>query len=228
MKDFFAEIIELLTICVLVICFAFASFLFISNFYHYKEISSSQTINMKEDGKYKEYKATLARVDKKMKSVNYERSEYGSTAKPIFDYYSMCIKDLKEGTFAKLENQSFINAKDIYDANNEIINTYNNKCIFYIPYNITVIGKTNNFNHSFKNVFKKTEEKRNIVLDNADYLTKSGLGNSSYGFTTETSRNSIYSKTTNELKLTMNNYNMMASILENVANWYVAEFGGNS
>lgn len=228
MKEFFTEIIELLAISVMVICFAFASFLFVSNFYHYKEISSYQTINLKEDGKYLNYKKTLARVDKKMKSVNYESNEYSTTAKPIFDYYSSCIKILNEGTFSTLENKNLVNAKDIYDANKEIIEEYNNKCIFYIPYNITVINKANPPRVSFKSIFKNTEEKRNIIIDNADYLTKSGLSNSSYGFVTENSKNSIYSKLGNELRLTINNYNMMASILEDVANWYVVEFGGNS
>ena len=72
-----------------------------------------------------------------------------------------------------------------------------------------------------------TETKRKIVIDNADYLIKSGLGNSSYNFSTDSSRNTIYNKTSNELRLTINNYKMIASILDDVANWYVAEYGGN-
>lgn len=228
MKEFFVEIIDLLALCVLVICFSFASFLFISNLYHYKEVSHYESVDMKSDVKYQEYKKTLAAVDKKMKSVDSNKAIYSTTAKPIYDYYSNCIKLLNEGTFAKMESKNAINAKDIYDSNKEILSTYNNRCIFYIPYSITVINKSYNPKVSFKSVFKKTEEKRLIVIDNADYLTKSGLGNSSYSFVTENSRNSIYSKNNNELKLTMNNYKLMASILDDIANWYVAEFGGNN
>ena len=76
-------------------------------------------------------------------------------------------------------------------------------------------------------MFENTEVKRKIVIDNAEYLTKSGLGNSAYSFSTDTTRGGIYNKLSNETKLTVNNYRMMASILDDVANWYVNEFGGN-
>ena len=228
MKEFFTEIIDLLAVCILVICLSFASFLFVSNFYHYKEVHNLSLINMKADVGYQKYKAAMAKIDKKMKSVDHEKVEYSVTAKPIYDYYTACIEKLNSGTFAKFENMSTVSAKDVYDANNEILTEYNNSCIFYIPYNITRINKVIQPKNSFASVFKKTEEKRNIVVSDADYLVKSGLGNSSYSFVTETSRGSIYNKTTNELKLTINNYNLMASILDDVATWYASEFGGSN
>lgn len=228
MKEFFSEMFKLLSISVLIICFAFASFLFISNFYHYKEVSRSETVNLNADVNYQKYKKTLVKIDKKMKSVDYDNVKYSTTAKPIYEYYNTCIKVLNEGTFNKLGDKGSINAKDIYDSNREILTQYNNKCIFYIPYNITVINKAYNPSVSFNSIFKNTEMKRSIIIDNADYLVKSGLGNSSYSFATENSKSSIYDKTFNELRLTINNYNLMASILDDVANWYVLEFGGNN
>lgn len=225
MKEFFADFLELLANSVLVICLAFASFLLIINFYHFKDISRSEVVEGTE--MYSEYKKALNSVDKKMNSVNINSNKYDTTAKPIYAYYSGCKKALDEGTFAKLENKQAISAKDLYDSNNEILKTYNGKCIFYIPYNITVINKAYNPSVSFNKVFKLTEEKRKIVIDNADYLTKSGLGNSSYSFRTDTARSTIYNKTAIEYKLTVNNYKTMVSILDDVANWYVAEFGGN-
>lgn len=228
MKDFFAELFELLSICILVICLSFASFLLFLNFYHYKDVSHSEIIDEGSKVLYNDYKKTLSRVDKKMNSVDYNNVSYGTTAKPIYDYYKSCTNSLKNGTFAKLESKDSFTMKDIYDSNNDILKKYNNLCIFYIPYNITVINKTYKPSVSFDSIFKETELKRKIVIDNADYLTKSGLGNSSYTFVTDTSRNTIYNKATNEFRLTIDNYKVMASILEDVANWYVAEFGGNN
>ena len=223
MKEFFADFLDLLANCVLVICLAFASFLLIINFYHFRDIRQSS--NMDYSVFYSEYKKELAKVDKKMKSVDISKG-YDTTAKPIFSYYSGCKEALENGTFAKLEGKN-VTAKDIYDANDEILKTYNNKCIFYVPYNITVVNKNFKPKVSFNSTFKRTEEKRNIIIENADYLTKSGLGNSSYSFTTDTSRYTIYNKLSNEYKLTINNYKMMVSILDDVANWYVSEYGGN-
>lgn len=224
MKEFFADFLELLSNCVLVMCLAFSSFLLILNFYHYQDIRTPGIGDFTEV--YNQYKKLLVDVDKKMESVNVEGNRFDTTAKPIYTYYKGCKESLESGTFAKLEGKTGITAKDVYDANNEILKTYNTKCIFNIPYNITVINKNSKPSVSFSDTFKKTEEKRKIVIDNADYLVKSGLGNSSYSFSTETSRNTIYDRTVNEYRLTINNYKMIASILNDVADWYVLEFGG--
>ena len=226
MKEFFGEFLDVLSGCVLVICLAFASFLLIINVYHYKEVRYAQVINLNENADYIEYKNTLKSVDKKMKSVNISGVRYDSTAKPIYEYYEGCTKSLQNGTFATFESKDAVTGTDIYKANDEILKTYNRSCAFGIPYNITVISKSFKLSNS-ASLFKTTEGKRKIVIDNAEYLTKSGLGNSAYSFSTDTTRGGIYNKLSNETKLTVNNYRMIASILDDVANWYVDEFGGN-
>lgn len=227
MKEFFGELFDLLSSCVLIICLVFASFLFIINVYHYKEIRYNQVISMNESADYKEYKDILKSVDKKMKSVNVNNVNYGSTAKPIYDYYQTCINQLNKGTFSTFESKSSVNTLDIYKANDDILKKYNKSCVFGIPYNITVISKSYKLGTSAQKMYNITEQKRQIVIDNADYLAKSGLGNSAYSFSTDTTRSGVYNKLLNETKLTVNNYRMMASILDDVANWYVNEFGGN-
>lgn len=228
MKEFFAELLELLSVCILVVCLALASFLLISNFYHYKELNHSEVFDEGSKVQYNEYRKILARVDKKMNSVNYNSVSYSNTAKPIHDYYDSCIQSLKTGTFANLKDKERITSKDIYDSNNDILKTYNNNCIFFIPYNITIINENNKPSVSFDSIFKVTESKRKIVIDNADYLVKAGLGNSSYSFVTDSTRSGVYNKNQNEFRLTINNYKMIASILDDVATWYVDEFGGNN
>ena len=227
MKDFFTELLELLSTCILIACLSFAAFLFILNFYHYKDISRAEVFEEGSRVQYNEYKKMLAKVDKKMNKVNHDNINYGSTAKPIYQYYKNCIEALNNGTFAKLDKKDKITAQDVYNSNDDILKDYNNVCIFYIPYNIKVISKNYKLGTSFDSVYKNTETKRNMVIDNANYLVKSGLGNSSYSFTTEVTRNGIYNKNLNEFRLTINNYKLMASILDDVANWYVSQFGGN-
>ena len=228
MKDFFAELLEMLSTCILIVCLSFAAFLLILNFYHYKDITHTEVFEEGSRTQYNEYKRMLSKVDKKMNKVNHNNVNYSTTAKPIYEYYKNCVESLNSGTFAKLDEKNSITAQDIYNSNDDILKNYNNLCIFYIPYNITVIHNNYKLSVPFNSVFKNTEAKRKIVIDNATYLTKSGLGNSSYSFTTEVSRNSIYNKNINEFRLTINNYKLMASILDDVAKWYVAEFGGNS
>lgn len=226
-KEYFSDFLEMLANCALVICLSFAAFVLISNVYHYKEITYVHNIDV-NDTQYSEYEKMLSNVDKKMKSVNIDNVAYDTTAKPIYSYYESCINSLKDGSFAKLKGKTGITARNVYDANSDILKTYNGTCIFYVPYNISVINKNFKPKKSFKGVYKVTEQKREMIIDNAEYLTKSGLGNSSYSFSTNTSKFTIYNKVYNEFELTVNNYKMIASILDDVANWYVSEYGGNS
>ena len=227
MKEFFLDFLKLLANCATVICLVFVSYLFISNIYHHKEISYKTVYNFNENDDYKEYKKTMSNVNRKMKSVDYNSLSGTTNAKVIFDYYNICKTALNNGTFYRIQKNSSFTAKNIYDMNNEILSDYNNKCIFGVPYSIYRIGKTSKHSVDFDQTYELTQEKRNIIVDSAEYLTKTQLGNSSYSFTTDIARVSIYNKTANELGLTINNYKMIASILDDVADWYVSEYGGN-
>lgn len=227
MKEFFEELLLLLSQCILVVCLAFASFLFLINFYHYKEISYSEQFDLKDNVNYQEYKKIMNNVDKKMNSVNYDLVNYSNTAKPIYEYYKTCKKDIDAGSFSALENKKSINSLDIYNANTDILRKYNGSCIFFIPYNITLINKNNKPSVSFDSTKKITDDKADIIISNSDYLIRAQLGNSSYSFVTDNVRMGVYNKTYNEMRLTINNYKLMASLLNDVADWYVDEFGGN-
>lgn len=228
MRDFFTEFLTILANSVLIICFAFMSFLLLSNFFHYREVSYSYSTDLNENVKYTEYKKLLKSIDKKMDSVDIDNVNYRNTAKPIHDYYEACVKSLGEGTFASLESKGSVSATDIYNANNEILKEYNSVCIFSIPYNISNIYGYNKENKSFKSTKEITDQKADIIIDNANYLIDSSLGNSSYGFVTDVTRSTIYNKVENELSLTIDNYRMIAYLLDDVADWYVSEYGGAS
>lgn len=227
MKNILLEFLKLLSSAILIICFSFASFLLIINLFHYKEISRAQRIDMVDNKDYIEYKNTIDTVDKTMKSVNYNDAKYKNTAKPVYEKYNTCIKSLKESTFEGLKDKSSITILELYNINNEMLDEYNNLCISDIVYTIEEIGKTNNYKNNFVPIKKSIEEKQKIMLDNTDYLAKASLNNSSYSFNTDLSTSSIYNKTIGELKLTITNYKILASILDDIARYYSLEFGGN-
>lgn len=221
MKEFITDFLKILASAITIICFAFMSFLLIINIYHYKEVTYTVNSSLANNVDYTNYKNTLADVDKKMKSVKYNIS---SPAKPIFEYYSNCMSAINDGVFNKFGEKTKLSSKDIYDANDEMISVFNNKCLFYISNNISMVTKNAK---SFDSTKKLIDEKTSIIIDNADYLRKSQLGNTAYSFFTDNTRISIFNRVNNEIKLTVDNYNLMASVLNDVSNWYVAEYGGN-
>ena len=224
MKGFLSDFLKVLSNSILIIALAFTSFLLIINIYHYKEVSYKYEVNTSESDKYQNYKKMLAEIDKKMNSIDVSGSQYGSSAKPIYEYYKGCMKIFDDDSFNNLKNGSLVNTIDIYNANNKILNDYNNTCLFSIPYSISVMPSDYS---SFDEVRKLTEEKRKIVISNALYLTKATMGNSAYSFATNNFKGSVYDEVGSWYDLTLNNYTLMASILDDIADWYILEFGGN-
>lgn len=224
MKEFMIDFLKVLANSILIIALAFVSFLFIINIYHYNEVSYEYEVNTSNSNKYQDYKKMLTSVDKKMNSVNLDNINYNTTARPIYDYYEGCKAIFDDDSFNKLQEGSKITVVDIYNANNKILNDYNNNCLFAIPYNISMMYENSD---TFNEVRELTEEKREMIISNAEYLTKATLGNSAYSFTTNTFKSSIYNQTASWYDLTVNNYEMMASVLDDIADWYVLEFGGN-
>src|SRR5574344_474171 len=209
MNKFYIEFLVILSKSILAICFAFASFLLILNFYHYKEVNYKYNFDSTTNFEYSNYQKVLKNVDKKMKSVDYSNRDKIAFAKPIYEYYEGCVQQLEKGTFNSLNSVNFIDSKVIYDTNNQILSEYNNTCLFGIPYNISLLYAKEKPTNNFDSVMKKTEEKRDIIVDNAEYLINSSMGNSSYSFATDTFKSSVYNKTLNEFDLTIDNYKMM-------------------
>ena len=65
MKEFFTDFLTVLANSIMIICFAFMSFLLLANFFHYKEVNYSYTTDLKDNIKYREYNKILKNVDKR-------------------------------------------------------------------------------------------------------------------------------------------------------------------
>lgn len=228
MKEFVIDFLKLLSNCVLVICFAFSAFLLIINIYHYEEVNVKYDYNVGEDIRYEEYKKSLAKTNKKIESVSTLDVRYDAYGKVIRDYYNACSKKLDESSYNKLDENAVIGVKDIYNFNYEILNDLNSTCLVSISSFINESSENADFDYDPANTIELVNAKRDLVQENADYLVDSSLGNSSYGFSTDIFKGTIYDKNMSEFNLTIENYTLIASILEDIADWYVLEFGGNN
>ena len=228
MKEFFKDFFKFLSDSILIICLAFASFLFIINFFHYREVSYQYNTDLTQNKLYTDFKENLSSVEEKMQSVDYDNPEFALTAKPIYEYFNGCKDALENSLFYSLDKDNLIDDMDIYNMNNELLKEYNNVCMFNISNNILNMYNDDRVSDSFEEVYNNIETKREIAVMYAEFLTKAGLGNSAYNFSTDTFKSSIYNENASYLDLTIKNYSMIISILEDIADWYVVEFGGRS
>lgn len=228
MKEFFIDFLKLFANCILVVCFAFSAFLLVINIYHYEEVNSDYSTDVANDIRFVEYKDSLDEISKKFESVSTLDVNYDNYGKVIKDYYNACSSKLNASNFNNLSSSAIVNTKAIYDLNYDILNNLNNVCLISIPSFINESAKEVKFKNDPKQMIEMVTEKRGIILRNSKYLVDSGLGNSSYGFSTDIFKGTIYNKNINEFNMTIDNYSMIASVLEDIADWYILEFGGNN
>lgn len=225
MREVLVEFIKLLANCVLVLCLSFATFMLMINLYHSREIASQYSTDNISNFDYMDYQDIMKKVDKKMKSVDYENSSDRQKAESIYKYYEICKKDLSESTFANIASTKTFNTKIIYESNYEMINKVGKTCLYSFPYNISKLyGK--NVPKNLKTVSDFANEKEDAIADSTNYLIKSCFQNSAYHYTTNVFKLTISDRTKMEYDLTVNNYKLLASSLDDIADWYVSEFGG--
>lgn len=225
MRKVFAEFLVVFAECILVICLAFVSFVFILNIYHYDDISYVYNINPSLSKSYKDFKSDISSLEKEYKKVDYGANVAASV---IYTDLNSCFDIIEKSYYYNdLSKKTTLESKDIYKANSDILNDINNRCLFRISYDIDSFGKSGDFKNSFEGVYDNVTDKRDILVANAEFLLKLEYSNSSYSFSTQDFKYGVFNRTSNELFLTYNNYTILASILDDVVDWYVLEFGGN-
>ncbi|MDO4368971.1 MAG: hypothetical protein Q4C29_00310 [bacterium] len=225
MKKFFAEFLVVFAECILVICLAFVSFVFVLNIYHYDYISYVYNINPSESKAYKDFKSDIKSLSKKYKKVN---SSLSASSSVIYSDLDSCFNIIEKGYYYNdLSKKTTLESRDIYKSNNDIVNDINSKCLFRISYDISSFEKDGTFKHPFNDINDGISDKRDILISNAEFLLKLEYSNSSYSFSTQDFKYGIFNRTSNELFLTYNNYKILTSILDDIVDWYVLEFGGS-
>lgn len=228
MKSVLKEFCELFGYCVLVVCFLFASYLLLINFYHYKELNKTVSRNLATESVYSSVVDEIKEVKSMVESVDSTGSSNKQLgANIIKSGFNGCISALENSNFYKLSEKNSFTEKDIYDTNKEMYNTISNKCLFYIPYYIEGAYKTYGVGSSYEKELKSDisfiKDKVNVY---SDYLYTKSLGNSSYKYSTTISTTTIYNDLDKNINLTIYNYRELVDAVLELSSWYVDEFGG--
>ena len=227
MKEMLKDFCNLLSNSVTIICLVFASFLLMINLYHYKEVNYVHYIDVSENIEYKEFKETLANVEKKMNSEvttsDYQKKNISNNLKTIVN---TCLDSIKQGSMYGLEEVDTITQKDIYNTSSELYSDINNNCLFYLWYNTEQLVNSHNLDVDFDDESKYIQEQRITIMASTNYLTDRLLNNSSYNYATDVTRNSIFNETSANFSFSVRNYVALADVLDTYANWYVSEFVG--
>lgn len=230
MKDYFKEIFELFANCLMILTLALSAHLLLSNVYHYIEVNKSYNYNLNESKTYISFKENVKEIENNINKVDVDNIKDINRRMTALTYKSkteQCLNEIKTSVFYNLEKNSFKPA-DIYDYNKTFSSKINSYCTLLLEAEVTdAINKYNIKVNGYDAVKNNLIRARDDLSTDALRLENRLLFNSSYFWTTDTVRNTIYNYTSDVFFTNLSNYSRLTSVIEESSIWYVNEFGGN-
>lgn len=230
MKDYFKEIFELFANCLMILTLALSAHLLLSNVYHYIEVNKSYNYNLNESKTYISFKENVKEIENNINKVDVDNIKDINRRMTALTYKSkteQCLNEIKTSDFYNLEKNSFKPA-DIYDYNKIFSSKINSYCTLLLEAEVTdAINKYNIKVNGYDAVKNNLIRARDDLSTDALRLENRLLFNSSYFWTTDTVRNTIYNYTSDVFFTNLSNYSRLTSVIEESSVWYVNEFGGN-
>lgn len=230
MKDYFKEIFELFANCLMILTLALSAHLLLSNVYHYIEVNKSYNYNLNESKTYISFKENVKEIENNINKVDVDNIKDINRRMTALTYKSkteQCLNEIKKSDFYNLEKNSFKPA-DIYDYNKTFSSKINSYCTLLLEAEVTdAINKYNIKVNGYDAVKNNLIRARDDLSTDALRLENRLLFNSSYFWTTDTVRNTIYNYTSDVFFTNLSNYSRLTSVIEESSVWYVNEFGGN-
>lgn len=230
MKDYFKEIFELFANCLMILTLALSAHLLLSNVYHYIEVNKSYNYNLNESKAYISFKENVKEIENNINKVDVDNIKDINRRMTALTYKSkteQCLNEIKTSDFYNLEKNSFKPA-DIYDYNKTFSSKINSYCTLLLEAEVTdAINKYNIKVNGYDAVKNNLIRARDDLSTDALRLENRLLFNSSYFWTTDTVRNTIYNYTSDVFFTNLSNYSRLTNVIEESSVWYVNEFGGN-
>lgn len=230
MKDYFKEIFELFANCLMILTLALSAHLLLSNVYHYIEVNKSYNYNLNESKTYISFKENVKEIENNINKVDVDNIKDINRRMTALTYKSkteQCLNEIKTSDFYNLEKNSFKPA-DIYNYNKTFSSKINSYCTLLLEAEVTdAINKYNIKVNGYDAVKNNLIRARDDLSTDALRLENRLLFNSSYFWTTDTVRNTIYNYTSDVFFTNLSNYSRLTSVIKESSIWYVNEFGGN-
>lgn len=230
MKNYFKEIFELFANCLMILTLALSAHLLLSNVYHYIEVNKSYNYNLNESKTYISFKENVKEIENNINKVDVDNIKDINRRMTALTYKSkteQCLNEIKTSDFYNLEKNSFKPA-DIYDYNKTFSSKINSYCTLLLEAEVTdAINKYNIKVNGYVAVKNNLIRARDDLSTDSLRLENRLLFNSSYFWTTDTVRNTIYNYTSDVFFTNLSNYSRLTSVIEESSIWYVNEFGGN-
>lgn len=223
MKKILVEYSNIISYTVIGIVFGFTFFLLFLNLYHYEDVND---VYKKQDSDYqinKELKEKLNSISLNINSVqlNNTSSNYANFSS-IGLKLNTCIERINTNKFDELLSKKSISISDVYEMQQFYKIDISNECLVKQLYGMTLIE-----NNQYADALSFIEDNIEKLKDSTDYVEKVIKNNSSYSFTSSSTKNDIYNQVRDSYYSIINDYVDAIDFIYDVSVWYKNIAGGS-
>ena len=222
MKKLFIEYFNLIGFSITGLIFGFTFFIMFINFYHYNDVNSTY---IKQDSDYKtneEIKNKLQRISENITSFDpnkYTGVENVYSLASIKSRLNTCLTKINNEEFSKMNSKKEIDIKDIYELQQFYQINISNECLIKQLYEITSDdSKIKISNMNTTSIFMQDNIEN--LIKSTEYLQKVIKNNSSYSFSSNSSKADIYDVTKDSYFELMNKYKASIDYVYDVSLWF--------
>ena len=224
MKKLFIEYFNIIGFSITGIVFGFSFFLLFINFYHYKDVNNTY---IKQDSDYKinnEIKTKIKKINQNISTFDpntYKGNEDVYSLASIKSRLQVCSTKINSEELNKLLDKKEINIKDVYDMQQFYQIVISNECLVKQLYEVANTTDNSKIKVSSLNIISPfLEDNIDELIKSTDYLQKVIKNNSSYSFTSNSSKIDLYDQTKDSYYALLNQYAAAIDYIYDISVWY--------
>lgn len=223
MKKLLIEYSNIIAYAMTGLIFGFSFFLLFLNFYHYRDVNE---VYIKQDQDLKvgqELKDQLSRVLENTKGFDintYQGLEDPYSLSSVKSRLNICVKKIDTEEFDKILSKAEVNMKDIYEMQQYFQVQIANECLVKQLYEISLTENNQLKLSSLNKLSPFLEDHIDQLIKSTDYVQKVMKNNSSYSFSSETSKIDLYNQTKDSYYAILNHYISSINFIYDLSVWY--------
>lgn len=229
MKKILVEYSNIIAYTISGIVFGLAFFLLFLNFYHYEDVNdlykkqdSDYQINNEIKEKINKTKENINSVNLNMMTPNYNNLSIIQTK------LNVCIDQINNSKLDNILQKETISISDVYEMQQFYKIDIANECLVKQLYGLTT---TDNSMFDGMPTFKSTipfiENNINELKDSTDYVEKIIKNNSSYNFTSRSTKEDVYDQLKDSYYSVLHDYVNVVDFIYDISVLYINMAGGN-
>lgn len=230
MKKMLIEYSNIIGYTITGIIFGFCCFMLFLNFYHYREVS---IVYNKQEADYNVNNSIKERLSAISDNINsfdvnkYKGTENQYSLSSIKSRLGICVQNINTKELDDILSKKTVNISDVYKMQQFYQMSIANECLVKQLYDLTINDGSNSLKiSSLSTVAPFFEDNIKQFIKTTDYMQKILKNNSSYYFSSDTSKNDIYNQTKDSYYKILNDYSSSIDFIYDVSIWFKNISGG--